>query len=161
MQKIIKITEEHLIVNSRIINWKDIVGIRAFSSAGLRHLGTRFPFVELFIKGGKTLIIRAEIDLEGIAVKKYEDKYKNKYKSFYTLMEIISERAINRKKDISNWIEWRIAVPIICAEVIVGIHGIFTHKCFDEIIIIGLISGIVSIPLGFLWERKARNKKWK
>lgn len=161
MEKIIRITKEHFTINSRVINWKDIVGLRAFTSPRLRHVGTRFPFAELFIKGGKTLKIRRQIYLKGVEIKRYEDNFKNKYNSFYTFMEIIAERAINRKDNISNWVEWRIALPIICAEIILGFYGIFAHKSLDEIILIGIIGGIMSVPLGLLWEHKARKKKWQ
>ncbi len=161
MKQHLRITDECIFIDNKRVQWNEIVGIRNFNSSLLHQIGTRFPFSEIFLKGGKVVKIRSKLIIEGIELESFDDKYRYQFKEYFTALNIISDKAKNMKQDISEWIEWRLLLPIILTEAILILYGLLSHKNFMEIVIIALVGGMLSVPLGWIWEHKDRKERWK
>jgi hypothetical protein len=161
MKKLVRITDEYIQIADRNITWDQIVGVRHFDASWMRQVGTRLPFSEIFLKGGDVIKISSNILLEGPASVRFDDAYKQAFNEYFTVMAIISDRAKNISQDISEWKEWRLLLPVIVVEAALLLYGIIDGKDITGIITFFLAGGVMAIPLGWVWEKKARRTLWK
>lgn len=160
MQKI-EITDEHLFIDGRDINWSEIVGIRRFDSELIRQLSTRGPFSEIFLKGGRSVKIKSNISIEG-QVDNLLSKSKNSdYCQYFKLIELIEKNAVNINRDISSWKEWRLILVPVILEALLFFYCLLARKSLPELVTVIIMGGIIGLPLGWMWENRARKKYWR
>lgn len=158
MKKII-VSEDMLSINNQEIKWEDIKGLREQSSSFLHQFGTRFPRAELFTSSGKVFVIPNKFVLEGCKKIDFKDKYKDQYAEFFTLINLLSKK-VQISPTISGWIEWRLLVPVLVTEFILGFLSLAFGAKLNEAIVILVVGGIISLPIGWFWEHSARKKAW-
>ena len=157
-KKIVVVTECTLKVGRKIVNWDDIVGIKVFSQKWLRQLSPAFPAIQINLKNGKTIFLTSPfiLKLNGTVGKVFIKNQKQEQIDRLTL--ILKKKALNTKDIANKWIEWRILFPGVVGEPIIALFCLCIGLGFEEISVYSLIVGIVLLPLGWVWERKARKK---
>ena len=160
----IVIREDSIMVGERHLLWSDILGIRKYTSPIFYQLSTSLPSVSLFLKGGRVVRIYKKINLSGVSTMGFEDKFKQRFKELFTVIREIEARAMNMRRNISRWIEWRVFVIALIVEPIIYIFVLIAdpkHDVFGISHTYALIGGVISIIFGMIWEFYARKNHWQ
>lgn len=153
-EKKVIVRDDSLIVGQTKIPWDDIRGIKEQNSTLLKKVSYRFPRVELFLSDGKVIVISI--------VNKFYDQREGFSESqnivFEEVIKLTKSQAVNIHPDFSNHLPWRIILPIGIAELIAFPLGILSGASFDKAVLIMIFAGIISTPIGLVWERKKRKE---
>jgi len=161
MQKV-RLADDAVYINGLEVKWNEIKGVRAISGSFISQMGTRLPTAELFLEGGKVVAIPNKFVLEGQKQHQIEDRHKNRYPEFFILIEAISKNSPDLKSEVSSWLEWRLLLPVVIVELILGVILLFVYRInLEHGVTIALLGGVVFVPVGWVWERKARKKYWR
>lgn len=153
-EKKIYITANSLIVGKRDISWSSIVGIRTQKGKALESLTPNFPRAEIFLKDGKVVVVsNRNVFFEGS--KERDDLTKLPCKD---AIRIIEKNSVNAKPVLNKWIEWRLFVPVILAEIIALCFALSQKMSIENIVLMVIAAGIIGTPLGAYWERSERKK---
>jgi len=161
LKQIIIIKDDSIVINGKHTKWDDIMGIRNFDESWLTQIMANFPFSELFIRGGRVVRLKADLQIEGVQASVYDNNYKNKFAGYFTAVQIIMDRAKYIKDDFSSWIEWRLVLPSCLIEGILFLYCLIEGKNFESIVMTTIIGGILALPVGWFWKQQARRKLLK
>lgn len=143
--------EEFVLIGSKKIYWKSIIGVRIIGNYNLlSFIFGKFPIIEFFLKNGKILLLSKN----SIFLKKNKEKI-----SIKEAISIINEKNFIANKIISNWVEWRLIITIAISEIISTFYCIIKGISSDKLVSYSIIAGLFASIVGFIWEKKARKNK--
>ena len=147
--KKVVLNDNGITIGSRQVRWEEIAGEREFSNELLEKIHYAFPFIELFLVNGKIIKISNLFNFTILG----EDS------SYQEAVSYLRSKALNINPKLSNWFEWRLLLPIVLVQIIAIPYGFIIRNGFDQAVTFALIASIVSVPIGWYWEQKARAKK--
>lgn len=153
-EKTILIKDDSLVIGRDRILWGQILGLKEQSGSLLKKLSYRFPRAEIFLNGGKVIAISNVDKILNQSSFPIEDD-KN---IFGSVMELIRKKAPNLNPDLENHIQWRLVLPIVIVEIIAFIISIIMGNTIEDIVLIVIFAGILSVPIGWVWERRKRKR---
>ena len=149
--KKVALDESKIVIGSRKVRWEEIAGAREFSDKLLEKIHYQIPFIELFLFNGKIIKIS---NLFNFTIR-------GKNTSYNDAISYMRSKALNINKEISNWFEWRLILPVILVQIPAISFGFILKNSFEHAVTFALTASIISVPIGFYWERKSRAKKIK
>ena len=151
-EKKITINDDSLIIGSDRIFWDQIIGLKEQSGLLLKKLSYRFPRAEIFLDGGKVVAI-SNVDK---IINQSSFVIENDQNLFESAMKLIRKKAPEINPDIGHHIQWRLVLPIVIVEIIAFIMSIIIGNNFEDIVLTVIFAGILSAPIGWIWERQKR-----
>lgn len=155
-EKKVLITDDALIIGNTKVLWEDIAGIREQDDPLLRKISSQFPRAEIFLKGGKVIIIsnlNKFKNQSSITIEPEED-------IFQFIMGLIKKKANKEALQDKTWFEWRLLVTIVFIELFVLLGSIWNNRAFEETTIALISGGVFGAVIGWIWERQARKKRY-
>lgn len=155
-EKKVLITDDALIIGNTKVLWENIVGIREQDDPLLRKVSSQFPRAEIFLKGGKIIIISNSNNFKNqssITIDPEED-------IFQFIMAMIKKKANKESLQDKTWFEWRLLVTIVFIEFVVLLGSIWNNQSFEKTTIALISGGLFGAAIGWIWERQARKKRY-
>jgi len=96
----------------------------------------------------------------------------DRFAGFFTAMELLEARAVNRRKEVADWFPWRMIAPGIILQpvlfILFSVSGVGGNAgtgneadSFFAVMGVVLVVCLVMTVFGFFWDRHARQKAWQ
>ena len=151
-EKKVIINDDFLIVGRNQIPWDQIIGLKEQNSPLLKKISYRFPRAEILLTGGKIITI-CNID-KFLNQSSSPLEYDNNI--FEAVIMLIQKKAPDLDPNFKSQVQWRLILPIAIIEVMAFIISIIMGKTLEDIVLIIIFAGILSVPIGWLWEKQKR-----